>query len=109
LHRASHGGLRLDDEGLTVDPAEAGKMLRVLGLFTGSDADGARFMAHTAIMFDAHKLEALRRWRAAYLGRYMHQQITTIANIEVVELWAYVREITELIKTETPTVGMNDP
>lgn len=84
-------------------------MLRTLGLFNGNDSDGAYFLAYISLAYDAHKLEELRRWRAAYLGRYMHQPLTALAEIESVELWAYVREITELIKTETPIVSMNNP
>lgn len=98
--------MRLDADGLTADPDQVNADLRRLGLFTGTVADGAYFMAQIAVLYDPFKLESLRRWRAAYLGRYMHQQLSTIADVPSVELWSYVREITELIKHETPTVAM---
>jgi hypothetical protein len=93
---------------LTPNPHDVEADLKTLGGFTGTDADGARFMAASAILFDADELETLRRWRTAYLGRYMHQQITTLADVPTTELWELVREVTELIKSETMTVSTED-
>lgn len=101
MHRAKNGGLRLTDEGLTVSSWDRRDSLRILGGFEGNDSDGARFIAVMAFGFDAAEMEKLRRWRTAYLARYMRQPLDILAETPITELWSYVRELTDLIKSET--------
>jgi hypothetical protein len=94
--------LRVDDDGETLDPDVVRARLRTLAQFTGTDADGARFDALIASSFDPSEMMRIRAWRAAYLGRYMHQQAATFGDMPVDELWSWVHETSELLKAENP-------
>lgn len=102
MHRAANDGLRTDRNGETLDPDVARKRLQILGQFTGGDADGTRFDAIMATSFDPYEMRRLQQWRAAYLGRYMHQQVSQLAEMPVDEIMALVHETSELLKAEHP-------
>ena len=81
--------------------------LRKLGSFTGFDNDGAGFTAVMASSIDPFKMMKVWHWRHAYLGRYGHQPIVTLANMPVDELNALVEELSDILKREG-TLKSND-
>ena len=87
---------------------EVRRRLRRLGGFTGNDADGARFNATVALTIDPVVLERERLRRHVYLGRYMHQQAASLAEIDVPTLRAYVDLLSELLRAEHPVSSMTE-
>ena len=101
MHRAKNYGLRFDEFGDTLDPAKLQEELRRLGLFTGTDSDGARFNANMAYAFDVEELEKLRVWRLAFLGRYCHQQAAFLRDTPIMELRSMIDSTIELMTRES--------
>lgn len=58
--------------------------------------------------FDFADHERLRVWRRAYLGRYMRCQPSELERMTVREVNAHVRELSEVIRAESPGAAVTD-
>jgi len=55
-----------------------------------------------ATAYDRATLERERLRRHVYLGRYMHQDVASLADMEMTTLRAYVEILAECIREENP-------
>lgn len=83
-----------------MDPVELSNRLRFLGLYTGTDSDGAKFDATIALTYDLPKMEKLRDWRQAVLARYGNQQVVFLLDMPIDEQYRLIDGLRELMSKE---------
>jgi hypothetical protein len=109
LHRTKVDlGLRFDENGDTLDPLVLQKRLWRLGLYSGTDADGAEFLSKILLLFNPEEMEKERIQRKVILMRYGHQQVSEIEKLLISEIYDISKGLIELIKKESPLQSMHE-
>ena len=76
--------------------------MRRLGLYEGTDADGAAFFSTICMLFKPEEMEKESSQREAILMRYGHQQVSEIEDMLISDIYRRSNALIALIKKENP-------